>query len=156
MAILTSFNNSWRSQLGDPLVYSFSFIGVETESDSSEMTCPRPTSSGRFSAPFTPLSFFFVLPQHLLHTAAGPYILVCIHVSVTHPTVGSLRKETTSEDMYLPQYEDPIFLQERSVSCGYVGGLQNAQNNAVLIWRIAWRSGLGSCLGREWYITLRG
>lgn len=58
------------SQLGDPLVYTFSCTDVESESDSSEASCPKLTSSGRFYAPFSLLSFSSVLPWHLLRTAA--------------------------------------------------------------------------------------
>lgn len=52
-------NNSWSITAGSLvalLVYSFSFLGAE--SDSSEVTCPKLTSSGRFSVPSTSLLFF--------------------------------------------------------------------------------------------------
>lgn len=52
-------NNSWSITAGSLvalLVYSSSFLGAE--SDSSEVTCPKLNSSGRFSVPSTSLLFF--------------------------------------------------------------------------------------------------
>ena len=88
---------------------SFPVLGAG--SDSSEVTCPRLTCSGRFSLPSTSQLFLFVLQQHFYIQLLDIPMHSC--TCIIDPTVGSLVKEITSEDLYLLQHEDPIFLQGR-------------------------------------------
>lgn len=70
---------------------------------------------GRFSPPSTPLAEFYFSPRcfhspfhtQLLDHAFLCGLTICSCICVTHPTAGSLTKETTSEDLCLSQYVNP-------------------------------------------------